>query len=77
MADLSILNADSGVAAITADVGEATLNGGCAGVNAPNFLESGWGTSLTVSEALAYAGAFQSGFGFDRLRDNDRGFAIA
>jgi hypothetical protein len=62
VADLSILNADFGVAAITADIGEATLNGG-AGVNAPNFLESGWGTSLTVSEALAYAGAFSQGSG--------------
>jgi hypothetical protein len=62
VADLSILNADSGVAAITTDIGEATLNGG-AGVNAPNFLEFGWGTSLTVSEALAYAGAFSQGSG--------------
>ena len=52
VADLSTLNADSRVAAITADIGDATLSGG-AGVNAPNFSESGWGTSLTVSEALA------------------------
>ena len=62
VADLSTLNADSGVAAITADIGDATLSGG-AGVNAPNFSESGWGTSLTVSEALAYAGAFSQGSG--------------
>ena len=45
------------VDAITADIGDATLSGGV-GVNAPNFSESGWGTSLTVSETLAYAGAF-------------------
>ena len=32
-------------------------------MNAPNFSESGWGTSLTVSEALAYAGAFSQGVG--------------
>ena len=50
------------MAAITADIGDATLSGG-AGVNAPNFSESGWGTSLTVSEALAYAGAFSQGAG--------------
>ena len=62
MADLSALNADSDVDAITADIGDATLSGG-AGVNAPNFSESGWATSLTVSEALAYAGAFSEGSG--------------
>ena len=62
VADLSTLNADSGVDAITADIGDATLSGGV-GVNAPNFSESGWGTSLTVSEALAYAGAFSQGSG--------------
>ena len=64
VAALSTLNADSGVDGITADIGDATLSGG-AGVNAPNFSESGWGTSLTVSEALAYAGAFSQGVGFD------------
>ena len=48
--------------AITADSGDATLSGG-AGVNAPNFSESGWGTSLTVSEAVDYAGAFSQGLG--------------
>jgi hypothetical protein len=62
VADLSILNADSHVAGITADIGAATLSGG-AGVNAPIFSESGWGTSLTVSEALAYAGVFSQGLG--------------
>ena len=62
VADLSTLNADSDVDAITADIGDATLSGGV-GVNAPNFSESGWGTSLTVSEALAYAGAFSQGLG--------------
>ena len=62
VADLSTLNADFDVAAITADIGDATLSGGV-GVNAPSFSESGWGTSLTVSEALAYAGAFSQGSG--------------
>jgi hypothetical protein len=62
VAALSTLNADPGVDAITADFGEATLSGGV-GVNAPNFSESGWATSLTVSEALAYAGAFSQGLG--------------
>ena len=62
MADLSTLNADPGVDAITAAIGAATLSGS-AGVDAPNFSESGWGTSLTVSEALAYAGAFSQGLG--------------
>ncbi len=62
VADLSTLNADSDVDAITAAIGDATLSGGV-GVNAPNFSESGWGTSLTVSEALAYAGAFSQGAG--------------
>ena len=62
VADLSALNADSNVDAITADIGDATLSGG-AGVNAPSFSESGWGTSLTVSEALAYGGVFTQGLG--------------
>ena len=62
MAALSTLNADSDVDAITADIGDATLSGGV-GVNAPSFSETGWGTSLTVSEALAYAGAFSQGLG--------------
>ena len=57
VAALSTLNADSGVDAITADIGDATLSGG-GGVNAPNFSESGWATSLTVGEALGYAGSF-------------------
>jgi hypothetical protein len=61
VAELSALNADPGVAAITADIGEATLSGG--GVNAPNFSETGFGTSLTISEALSYAGAFSQGVG--------------
>ncbi len=61
-AALSALNADSGVDAITADSGDATLSGG-AGVNVPNFSESGWATSLTVSEAVDYAGAFSQGSG--------------
>ena len=62
VADLSALNADSNVAAITADIGERDAERG-RGVNAPNFSESGSGTSLTVSEALAYAGAFSQGAG--------------
>ena len=62
VADLSTLDADSNVAGITAAIGDATLSGG-AGVNAPNFSESGYGTSLTVSEALTYAGAFSQGVG--------------
>ena len=62
VAALSTLNADPGVDAITADIGDATLSGGV-GVNAPNFSESGWATSLTISEALAYAGAFSQGLG--------------
>ena len=62
VAALPALNADSKVDAITADIGDATLSGGV-GVNAPNFSESGWATSLTVSEALAYAGAFTQGLG--------------
>ena len=61
-AALSALNADSGVDAITADSGAATLSGG-AGVNVPNFSESGWATSLTISEAVDYAGAFSQGLG--------------
>ena len=62
VADLSTLNAKSHVAGIVADIGDATLSGG-ARVNAPDFSETGWGTSLTVSEALAYAGAFSQGLG--------------
>ena len=62
VADLSTLNADSHVDAITADIGDATLMGGV-GVKAPSFSETGWGTSLTVSEALACAGAFSQGLG--------------
>ncbi len=62
VADLSTLNADSHVVVLTVAIGDATLGGG-ADVNAPNFSESGWGTSLTVSEALAYAGAFSQGSG--------------
>jgi hypothetical protein len=62
VAALSTLNADPGVDAITADIGDATLSGS-ADVNAPNFSESGSGTSLTVSEPLPYAGAFSQGLG--------------
>ncbi|HME83408.1 MAG TPA: DUF3383 family protein, partial [Roseiarcus sp.] len=62
VADLSTLNADSNVAVITAAFGDATLSGSV-GVNAPNFSETGWGTSLTVSDALAYAGTFSQGEG--------------
>ena len=75
VADLSALNADSDVDAITADIGDATLSGG-AGVNAPNFSELGWGTSLTVSEALAYAGAFSQGSG-STTQHIDRRYAFA
>ena len=62
VADLSTLDANSNVAGITAAIGEATLSGGVR-VNAPSFSESGYGTSLTVSEALTYAGAFSQGVG--------------
>ena len=61
-AALSALNADPGVNAITADSGAGTLSGG-AGVNAPNFSESGWATILTISEAVDYAGTFTQGSG--------------
>ena len=80
VADLPILNADSlnadsGVAGITAAIGGATLSGGP--VNAPSFSESGWGTNLTVNEALAYAGAFSQGLGFDdySISNGDHAFA--
>jgi hypothetical protein len=59
---LSILNADSGVHAITADIGHATLSGGV-GVNAPNFSETGWATSFTLDENLNYAGSFSEDAG--------------
>jgi len=62
VAALSSLNADPRVDAITADIGSATLSGGV-GVNAPSFSESGWGTSLTVSENLNYAGSFSEDAG--------------
>jgi hypothetical protein len=62
VAALPSLNADPNVKAITAEIGEGTLSG-IAGVNAPSFSESGWATSLTVGEALAYAGAFAQGLG--------------
>jgi hypothetical protein len=63
VAALPALNADpGGVDAITAEIGAATLSG-IAGVNAPSFSESGWATSLTVSEVLAYAGTFIQGPG--------------
>ena len=48
--------------ALRLTIGDATLSGGV-GVNAPIFSESGFGTSLTVSEALAYGGAFSQGMG--------------
>ena len=59
---LPALNADPKVDAITAEIGNGTLIGGV-GVNAPSFSESGWGTTLTVSEALVYGGAFTQGLG--------------
>ena len=59
---LPALNADPNVDAITAEIGDGTLIGGV-GVNAPSFSESGWGTTLTVSEALIYGGAFTQGLG--------------
>ena len=62
VAALSALNADSGVDAITADIGQATLSGGVF-VNAPSFSELGWGTSLIVSQPLAYARVFSQGLG--------------
>ncbi len=58
---LSTLNADPGVDAVTVDIGDATLKGGV--VNAPNFSESGWGTSLTLDEDLNYAGSFSEDAG--------------
>ena len=62
MAALPALNADPHVDAITAEIGDATLSGNV-GVNAPSFSESGWGTTLTVSEAFIYGGAFTQGLG--------------
>jgi hypothetical protein len=62
VADLPTINADSGVDAVTVDIGDATLSGG-GGVNAPNFSESGWGTSLTLDENLDYAGLFSEDAG--------------
>ena len=62
VAKLSTLNADSHVAGITAASGSATLSGGAV-VNASSFSETGSGTSLTVAEALGYAGAFSQGAG--------------
>ena len=62
VAGLSTLNADSHVAAITVTSASATLSGGVR-VNAAKFSETGAGTSLTVGEALAYAGAFRQGAG--------------
>jgi fibronectin-binding autotransporter adhesin len=62
VAALSTLNADSDVASITVISGSATLSED-AGVNAPIFSETGTGTSLTVAEALGYAGAFSQGAG--------------
>ena len=50
------------MAGITAASGSATLRGGAV-VNASNFSETGSGTSLTVAEALGYAGAFSQGAG--------------
>ena len=62
VAKLSALDADLHVAAITATSGSARLSGGVGG-NASNFSETGSGTSLTVAEALGYAGAFSQGAG--------------
>ena len=62
LAALPALNADPHVDAITAEIGDGTLSGNV-GVNAPSFSESGWGTTLTVSEALVYGGAFTQGLG--------------
>jgi hypothetical protein len=62
VADLPTINADSGVDAVMVDIGDATLSGG-GGVNAPNFSESGWGTSLTLDENLDYAGLFSEDAG--------------
>ena len=59
---LPALNADPNVDAITAEIGAGTLIGGV-GVNAPSFSESGWATTLTVSEDLIYGGAFSQGLG--------------
>jgi len=62
VADLSTLNADSYVVAVAVAGGDATLSGGV-GVNAPNFSESGAGTSLTLDEDLKYAGSFSEDAG--------------
>jgi hypothetical protein len=62
VAKLSSLNADPHVAGITAASGSATLSEGAV-VNAPSFSETGSGTSLTVAEALGYAGVFSQGAG--------------
>jgi hypothetical protein len=62
VAKLLNLNADPHAAAITVTSGSATLGAGAA-INASNFAETDSGTSLTVGEALAYAGAFSQGAG--------------
>jgi hypothetical protein len=62
VAGLSTLNADSHVASITVTSGSATLSGSV-GANAPILSETGSGTSLTIGEALTYAGAFTQGAG--------------
>jgi len=62
VADLSALNADPHVVAVAVAGGYATLSGGV-GVNAPNFSESGAGTSLTLDEDLKYAGSFSEDAG--------------
>ncbi len=59
-ANLSRLNADSHADAIIVTSGSATLSGGAV-INAPNFAETGSGTTLIVSEALGYAGGFSQG----------------
>ena len=62
VAKLSTLNADSARGRDHGGERQRDAERG-RGVNAPNFSETGSGTSLTVSENLGYAGAFSQGAG--------------
>jgi hypothetical protein len=62
VAGLSILNAESHVASVTAISGSARLSGGVR-VSPPSLSETGSGTSLTIGEALDYEGTFSQGAG--------------
>ncbi len=60
--DLSTIDTDSHVAALSIASGAATLSGGV-NINAPTFSLNGAGTALTLGENLNYAGVFTQGAG--------------